>query len=90
MIRKNRDDGVFVSAGTVVLRGGAISENKSSGLLAADGAKVTVTTEQDDLPQTVSKDNGVRKWCAESTSKIIGIPREMIRAYDYDNDNDAE
>ena len=51
---------MFIFGGEVTLRGGIISENKSNGVSARQGARVTVAeAEEDGLPQTVSKDNAV-------------------------------
>ena len=85
VIRKNGQRGLFVFGenenGSVVLRGGTVSENADRGVYAFGGAKITVAPAKEDVPQTVCKANGRRgDWATMGSSEIIGIPQEKINA----------
>ena len=81
VIRKNQGHGVVAngnySLAKLMLRGGTVSENKSSGVLATRGGKVTVAKAEEGKPQTVSRENGCHSWSTEG-GEIIGIPQEKI------------
>ena len=57
MIRRNSGCGVSAFRGTVLLRGGVISGNKTYGANACGGT-VTVAKADETTPQTVCKGNG--------------------------------
>ena len=82
VICNNRGSGVYVTKGKggVMLRGGAISENKRDGVYVWSGAKVTVAKAEEGKPQTVCKDNTLHDWCTDTGegSEIIGISQEKI------------
>ena len=74
-IRKNRANGMFVSADKATLRGGVISENKGGGVIVW-GGKVTVAKAEKGMPQTVTKDNTPHDWrTMDEASEMIGIPQ---------------
>ena len=92
VIRKNEGSGISADGEdvTVLLRGGTITENTRSGVIAGFGAKVTVA-EEDGLLQTVCKGNykpsdvfahvgppRESDWSTSDSGEIIGIPQEKI------------
>jgi len=88
MIRKNTGSGLHASQGMIMLRGGTITANKRSGVVADRGSKVTVAKAEEGKPQTISKDNMGNaeqyNWCIGTNawdhgSEIIGIPQDNQR-----------